>query len=69
MYNYIPNFRFYREKSGLTHEQLAYLLEVTPSTVANYENGRTTPSMDMVIRMAHVLGITTDQLLNFTPPL
>jgi transcriptional regulator with XRE-family HTH domain len=29
-----------REKAGLTQQELSYLLEVTESTIANYERGR-----------------------------
>lgn len=60
--------RRYRELAGFSVKELAFLLRVSPATIINYEKGRTFPSMDTVICIAHILGITTDQLLDYSVP-
>lgn len=60
---------YYRRCEGINQSELADRLGVTEKTIANYENGRTEPTMDMVIRLAHALNITTDQLLAFELPI
>ena len=55
--------KYYRELKGFSIKELAFLLQVSPATVTNYETGNTFPTMDMVIRLAHILNTSTDQLL------
>ncbi|MEE0944937.1 MAG: helix-turn-helix transcriptional regulator [Clostridia bacterium] len=55
--------QYYRELNRLSIRELAFLLQVSPATVINYEKGNTFPTMDMVIRLAHILNTSTDQLL------
>ncbi len=64
MRNITLNILLYRRRAGLTQAQLAARLGVTPNTIANYENGKTTPPMETVIRIAHILNISTDQLFD-----
>ena len=52
-----------RELAGLSTKELADFLEVTVNTINNYETGRTLPSMEKVVSIAHLLSVTTDQLL------
>ncbi len=56
--------RHFRELAGLTQKELAAFLGVTKNTIVNYETGRSNPTMDIVVRMAHILNVTTDQLLS-----
>lgn len=46
------NIRALRTAKGLTQEELAAALHVTRQTVSNYENGRSRPDIDMVLRIA-----------------
>lgn len=52
-----------REEKGLTQKDLAEKLSLTPKAISFYELGSREPSGDALIRMAHILGTTTDYLL------
>ena len=56
----------YRKKKGLSQDDLAVILGVTRSKIANWENGRTFPKPDMVQEIANKLDInlTNDDLIN-----
>ena len=49
------NLRKAREKCGFTQEQLAYRLNISPSTVGMYEQGRREPDLDTLIKMSEKL--------------
>ena len=56
----------YRKKKGLSQDDLAVILGVTRSKIANWENGRTFPKPDMIQEIANKLGInlTNGDLIN-----
>lgn len=54
----------YREKSGMTQQELADVLGVTQGAVANWENGIRKPDIFMLKRIADALHCTADDLLN-----
>ncbi len=64
---YIVRVKHYRELAGYSQKELAIFLGVTNNTISNYELGRTCPSMEIVIKLAHILNVTTDQLLAYVP--
>lgn len=49
------NLRKAREKCGFTQEQLAYKLNVSPSTVGMYEQGRREPDLNTLTKMSNKL--------------
>lgn len=53
-----------REKRGITQKELAAKLNVSPSTVSQWENGLRNPSLVNVKRVSNILHCTTDELLN-----
>lgn len=57
------NIRDIRVSQNLTQDQLADLLFVTRQTVSNYENGRSRPDIDMVLRIAEVLETDVNNIL------
>lgn len=57
------NIRRYRESAGLTQRQLAQALEVSPSAVGMYEQGRRAPDARTLAAIASTLGVTVDALL------
>ncbi len=65
---YTLHLRHYRKSAGLSVKELAFVLGVTTATIENYESGRTLPPMETVIRLAHILSVTTDQLLGYSIP-
>ena len=61
------NIRDLRERAGLTQQQLADLLFVTRQTVSNYENGRSRPDVDTVIKIGEVLKADANAVLYGLP--
>ena len=53
----------YRTTIKMTQQDFAYRLGVTGASVSAYENGTRTPSFDVLVRIANILGVTTDDLL------
>ena len=53
----------YRTSIKMTQQDFAYRLGVTGASVSAYENGPRTPSFDVLVRIANILGVTTDDLL------
>ncbi len=53
-----------RQKSGLTTRKLATILEMkSHSHVADMESGRSYPSVELLLKLADLFHVTTDQLL------
>ncbi len=52
-----------RMSKGLTQVELANLLNVTKQSVSNWENDNIQPSVDMLVKIAGVLSVSTDHLL------
>nr|WP_257145950.1 helix-turn-helix transcriptional regulator [Bacillus thuringiensis] len=45
-----------RKKSKLTQQDLANRMQVTKSTISNWENGYSNPNLEKAIRLAIILG-------------
>ena len=52
----------YRKKSGLTQVALATELKIAQSTLSSWESGKTTPSIDMINKMAKIFDICGPEL-------
>lgn len=52
-----------RRATGLSQGELAELLQVSPSAVGMYEQGRREPSADILVTMAKIFQVTVDYLL------
>lgn len=52
-----------RRAAGLSQSQLAKMLHVGPSAVGMYEQGRRTPSIDILVEMAKQFNVSLDYLL------
>ena len=61
-------FKELRRANGLTQQQVANYLYMERSTYAYIEIGRTKPTIDFLIALAHLYGLRLDTLLN-EPPL
>ena len=61
------NIKDMRERKGLTQDELAELLFVTRQTVSNYENGRSRPDIDMLMKISQVLEADVNHLLYGLP--
>lgn len=52
-----------RNSSGLSQEQLAEKLQVSRQSISKWESGNTIPSMDKIVELSKIFGISTDYLL------
>ena len=57
-----------RQKHGLRQAELAALLNISPSAVGMYEQGRRLPSLNMVVRLSRTFGVSVDYLLTGKDP-
>ena len=57
------NFKRYRKLSGLTQEEVAHSLMVTPQAVSKWETGNGTPDISLLLPIAALFHTTTDVLL------
>lgn len=53
----------YRKNAGMTQEQLAERADMSVSTITSIEAGRRNGSVETIIKLAEILGVTTDDLL------
>ena len=61
---FCQNLKAARAQSGMTQKQIATLLGVVESCYANWEQGRTEPSVTMLRTLCNTLNVTADELLN-----
>lgn len=55
-----------REAKKLSQVKLGIMLSVAQETISGYEIGRAQPSVDMLIKLADVLGASVDYILERT---
>ncbi len=58
------NIKKYRKISNLSQEELADKVNVTRQSVSLWETGKTQPSVDVLIKLASVLGVATEELIS-----
>lgn len=56
-----------RREAGFSQAQLAAILQISPSAMGMYEQGRREPSVQTLVQMAKALGVSTDYLLTGIP--
>ena len=56
-----------RREAGFSQAQLAAILQISPSAMGMYEQGRREPSVQILVQMASALGVSTDYLLTGVP--
>lgn len=57
------NLQYYREKAGLTQQELADKLDIDRTTLARAENGVRDLVGSAYRKIAEILGVSTDELL------
>ncbi len=55
-----------RLSKNMTQAEFANRINVTKSAVSSYENGSRMPSYDVLIKIARVLRVSTDNLLGYS---
>lgn len=58
------NLKEARLNKGLTHEEISILLGVTRSAYTKYENEIHNPDVKTIIKLAEILEVSTDYLLD-----
>lgn len=61
------NIRAIRTAKGMTQDELAAALFVTRQTVSNYENARSRPDLDTMLKIADILGADINAII-YGPP-
>ena len=57
-----------RRNEHMTRQELAHASKVAASTIVNYERGTRIPLADTAVRMAHLFGVSVDELLVMERP-
>lgn len=57
-----------REAAGLNQRQLSRLAGLDPANLNSYEQGRLTPSVATLLRIARALGVSLDELVSVEEP-
>ncbi len=52
-----------RKRKNITQSQLAEHLNLTQGAIAQWENGTTNPSIELLPKLASILSCTVDELL------
>lgn len=60
---FAENLKQHRLKLGLTQKQLAQQLDYTEKTVSKWENGNGLPTLEMLIKLAELFGISLDEMV------
>ena len=60
--------RALRKHRGLTQEQVAKALGIDRSSYTYYEIGKTEPSIESLLKIAKLFGVTVHDLLEESPP-
>lgn len=53
-----------RTKAGWSQEFVARQIEVSRQTIMNWESGENNPTVDKVIKLAKLFGVTVEELLS-----
>lgn len=56
-----------RRRKNISQGELARRLQVSPSAVGMYEQGRREPSAELLVRLSRELGVSVDYLLTGKP--
>lgn len=56
--------QFYRKQKNLSQEQLGEMLFVSRQTVSQWEKDQTTPTIDNLLKLKEIFGVSVDELLS-----
>ena len=60
--------RALRKTNGYTQEFIASYLDISRQAYSHYETNRVIPPNDICYKIAHLYGISTDKIINFSLP-
>lgn len=58
--------RYLRTKNNITSKQLGKILDISESSISLYENGKRTPNIELIVKVADLFNVSTDFLLGVT---
>lgn len=61
---FCENLKYIRKDMGLTQKEVAEKLGVVESCYANWEQGRTEPSISMLRNLSIILNVSIDDLIH-----
>lgn len=59
--------KLFRQKANISQEELAVKVGISRISMSNYERGERTPPVDIFLRIAQALHVSTDELLGYDP--
>lgn len=59
--------KLFRQKANISQEELAAKVGISRISMSNYERGERTPPVDIFLRIAQALHVSTDELLGYDP--
>ena len=62
----MQKMREYRKQSGLTMKRLGEMVGASEASISQYETGRVEPDIELMIKIADVLGVSVDNLIGHT---
>lgn len=57
------NLKEFRNRKGISIEQLANKLNIKPKTVSKWEKGTSVPDIQLLMKLSEVLGVSVNDLL------
>lgn len=63
----VPNLFVLLKENNVSRKELCSAIGVTNSNITGWKNGDYSPSIDVVIQIAHYFNVTTDYLLGIAP--
>ena len=63
MFAFAKRLKVLRAEKGITQADIAQYLEVSQQTVGSWENEKSTPKFDMLLKIADYFNVSTDYLL------
>ncbi len=67
MESFGKRFCQYRKRANLTQEEIATKLNITAQAVSKWEKDISAPDISLLVEIADIFGITTDELLGKAP--
>lgn len=61
---FCKNLKEARKACSMTQKQVAERLKVVESCYANWEQGRTEPSIEMLRKLSNIFSVSIDDLIN-----
>ncbi len=61
----LKNLKNLRKEFGISQKEIAEQLNISQQTYSDYENDKTEPTMELLIKLAEFFKITVDELIGY----